>query len=289
MQANGLKDSTIFVGQTLIIPIEVTPERVEGLRGILSVMLYNQSDGGHSTEFGFSDPAHSYMMLKGDNLQELENYQNRPVDIWGTITPDETGILTVQVERYEIPFPELNFQILSGIDKKVNIEGETVRLFTSDDGQSFVELLGDCYNPVTPSSVAGDGEIGKPILLEALVLPNLTYGGYPAICVSSTALALDSSGQPVELLVTADQPYVMDEPPSAVSSQAPSMTIEKVELIYYIPDQRYATPDENTPAYVQPMWRFYGHYNNGDEFEFLVQALKDEFLSPEIQYMDGPG
>jgi hypothetical protein len=68
------------------------------------------------------------------------------------------------------------------------------------------------------------------------------------------------------------------------------MTIEKVELVYYITDPRYPARDASSrPAYIQPMWRFYGHYSNGDEFEFLVQALSEQFLSPVIQTVQPPG
>ncbi|MBI5962843.1 MAG: LysM peptidoglycan-binding domain-containing protein [Chloroflexi bacterium] len=293
MQVNGLSDANIFVGQTLIIPIETAAEKVEGLRGMLSVVLYNQPDGSHRTEFGFSDPLHAYMLLEGDNLQEFENYQNRPVDIWGTILPNIDGILTVNVDRYEIPFPRLNFQILSGTDKEVNLESQSVMLFTGDDGQSYIELTPDCINPVGPDSVAGNGEVGQPILLEALIVPGVTYGGYPAACVSSKAMAIDpKSGQRVELLVTADQPYAMDEPSGVASSQPPTAAIEKIELAYYIRNPIYSITDSNAGAdaqYLQPVWRFYGHYSNGDEFEILVQALKEEFLLPELAPNTPPG
>ncbi len=67
-------------------------------------------------------------------------------------------------------------------------------------------------------------------------------------------------------------------------------TIESVELVYFTPDQRYAIPDPTAePVYIQPAWRFQGHYWDGSEFEILVQALKDEFLLPEIDAIEPPG
>lgn len=291
MQANGLTDTRIFIGQTLIIPIEISPEKAEGLRGVISVVLYNQSDGSQRVEFGFSDPAHSYMLLEGDNLQGLENYQNRPVDLWGTITPNPDGVLTVTVDRYEIPFPDLTFEILKGRQESVEIDGQQVLLFTEDNGTQYVELLPNCYDIASPESIAGNGESGSPILVEALVIPDLSYDGHPAICVSSTAMAIDpASGQPVELLVTANQPYLMDEPSAAQTFEAPTALVEKIELSYYVANPNYSIPAaKDQPNYIQPIWRFYGHYSNGDEFEILVQALKNEFLSPEIQFIQGPG
>jgi hypothetical protein len=65
---------------------------------------------------------------------------------------------------------------------------------------------------------------------------------------------------------------------------------EKIELVYYIPDSRYATlGDESDAEYIQPAWRFYGHYNNGNEFEIPIQALEQEFLSPELAPFTRPG
>jgi hypothetical protein len=58
------------------------------------------------------------------------------------------------------------------------------------------------------------------------------------------------------------------------------MTIEKIELAYFAHDQRWQNYE---PAYLQPVWRFSGHYEDGSEFEILVQALKPEFLLPELE------
>ena len=50
------------------------------------------------------------------------------------------------------------------------------------------------------------------------------------------------------------------------------------------------TPDPTAgPVYIQPAWRFQGHYWDGSEFEILIQALKDEFLLPEIDNVEPPG
>jgi hypothetical protein len=41
--------------------------------------------------------------------------------------------------------------------------------------------------------------------------------------------------------------------------------------------------------YLQPVWRFYGHYDNGGEFEVLIQALKEEYLLPQLAPHIPPG
>ncbi|HEY5903700.1 MAG TPA: hypothetical protein VIU39_14205, partial [Anaerolineales bacterium] len=97
------------------------------------------------------------------------------------------------------------------------------------------------------------------------------------------------TGEPAELSITADQPYVQEGPPPG-TYEIPTAAIENVELVYFITDPRYELPDPNAgPAYIQPIWRFSGHYSNGDVFEILVQALRPEYLSPEVQTIEGPG
>ncbi len=299
MHANGLSDTMVFVGQTLVIPsgLASTPQAVEGQRGILSVNIYNQAGGGQRVKYGLAtgDPIHPFMRAEGENLGSLQDYQNRPVDIWGTVDHiDENGIPIVKVDRFEIPYPDLKFQVLKGTEKTINIQDQTALLFTSEDGKSYVQLAPNCSDVIGPESVVGTGQPGEPLLLEALIIPDLTFGDYPAICVFSTSMAVNpKNGQPMELTVTADQPTITTEQPGEQptgSLPTATMTIEKVELVYYISDPRYAVADPTAdPAYIQPMWRFTGHYNDGSTFEFLVQALRDEFLSPEIQTIQGPG
>jgi hypothetical protein len=105
-------------------------------------------------------------------------------------------------------------------------------------------------------------------------------------------MAIDAkSGQPSELNVTADQPSISKEPQTAggVVMNSPTATIEKVELVYFVSDPRYLTDSNAGYPYLQPAWRFYGHYSNGDEFEVLIQALQDQYLLPELAPYIPPG
>ena len=98
------------------------------------------------------------------------------------------------------------------------------------------------------------------------------------------------NGQPVEMQTTADQPYIMDESEQPQIPTNPTASIESIEMVYFTPDTRYTIPDLSAePTYLQPVWRFSGHYSNGDEFEIIVQALKEEFLLPEIETIQPPG
>ena len=290
MQANGLAEATIFIGQTLVIPGagEDEQEKVEGLRGILSITIYNKPDGSQRAEYGFinnAGPSYFFLPLEGENLQALRAYQNRPVDIWGTVVT-QNGIPTLKMERYEIPFPDLQFQILRGKQASATIEEQSATLFTTIEGQTYIQL--------SPDGGAVDGSIigreNDEVLLEALIIPGETFGGYPALRVFNASMAINSkNNQPQEMQITADQPHVMDEPQNPEEFTVPIPTIEKVELVYYTSDPRYAVVDPSgEQKYIQPVWRFYGHYSNGDEFEILVQALKEEFLYPEFESIEPP-
>jgi hypothetical protein len=279
-------------------PLEESPQTIppdvqliEGLRGILSINIYQQADGTERTQYGFlSNPAdysYGYILLEGDALQDLRNFHNRPVDIWGQADRiNENGVPVVKVERFEVPFPDLQFQLVRGTQKIVNLDGQPATLFAAENGTTYVQLFVD--------GTAGESLIGKegdPVILEALAIPDETFGGYPGLRVFGGGPAADPiTGDRFEMSITADKPMVIPEELSRTGSIPPTASIENVELVYFIPDQRYLVPDSaSEPSYLQPIWRFSGHYSNGDEFEILVQALKDQFLLPEIQDMLPPG
>lgn len=294
---NGLSAdcSNLMIDQTIIIPFTTAmpPERFDGQRGILTITIYEQADGGQRVVYGFitNNIDFPYLTLQGDGLERLQSNNGRPVDVWGTISYDASiGVPSLNVERFEIPFPDLQFQIMKGVEESVELESQTVLLFTADDGQQYVELAPNCYDIIGAESVSGTGREGEPILLETLAIPGLTFGGYPALCVFSSSMAINpKTNQPMELTITADQPSVLPEPPSVEAGNSPTLTIEKVELVYYMPNQRYLTTPSSSPVYLQPAWRFYGHYSDGTIFEALMQALNPLFLLPETEDPYAPG
>ncbi len=289
MQANGLSDPLIFIGQKIIIPgAESVPsevgQKIAGLHGLVSVNIYTQADGSQRVEYGLvadvgSNPA-GYMLLEGSDLQALQNYNNRPVKIWGTVErANENGILVIKVDHYEIPFSDLNFQILRGRQKNTQVQGQAATLFTTEDGKTYVQLFVDG----TPGSSLIGNE-GDPVLIEALAIPDELFGGYPALRVFSGAMAINpKSGEQTELTITADRPQMMDEALAPQNYVPPTLTIEKVELMYYVTNPNWQVDHlDGSPLYIQPVWRFYGHYDDGGEFEVIVQALKEEYLLPEL-------
>jgi len=277
--------------ETLSVDEAFTAAPLDGVRGMFTVSIFQQADGSARHQYNLviknTDYDYGYIQLEGDSLQSLESHHNRPVTIWGT--PDrinEQGALVVNVERYEVPFPDLQFQIVRGTQKQAVVQDQPVILFTAENGATYVELyvIGDLNASIV-------GVEGDPILNEVLIIPDETFGGYPTMRVFSSAMAVNpKNGGETELAITADQPYIVDESVSTDDFTPPDAIVEKIELVYFTLNQRYMTPDANTePSYLQPVWRFSGHYTNGDEFEIFIQALKDEFLLPEIQSLPSPG
>jgi hypothetical protein len=220
------------------------------------------------------------MILEGD-LQALQSDQNRPVDVWGSLDHiNQDGNPVIKVDRYELPFPDAQFQVLRGTQKIVQLAGQPATLFTTDAGKTYLQE--------TPGGTVDGSEVGHegdPALIQALVIPGESMAGYPTVLVFSAQMALSpKNGQPAGLEITADQPYVMDKPQTTQTSvtNPPTATIEQVELVYFVSNPRYTTDPNAGYPYLQPAWRFYGHFSNGDEFEVLIQALNDEYLLPEL-------
>jgi LysM repeat protein len=298
MQANNLSDPMIYLDQKLVIPgLESQAQdpnigrRFENLRGLFMETIYNGLDGGQRIEYSFiastEDESFSFILV-GEGLETLEPYHNRPVDISGVIEQvDQYGGMTFRVENFSVPFPDLKIELLEGTQQNTTVNGQRITLFTTTAGQQYVLLYP--YGGLDDTTVAPNPPV---MILEALAIPDETFEGYPALRTFSSTFADPPSGAPAEVTVTADQPYIVEEAPGMENYVPPSATIERVELVYYIPDPLYGNTDpaNSTDArYIQPAWRFYGHYNNGNEFEFLVQALKQEFLLPELAPYRAPG
>ena len=189
----------------------------------------------------------------------------------------------VNVERFEIPYPDLQYQIFKGTQSITTVQGDTITLFTTEDGQTYAQANG--YGGLI-------GHEGDQVLMEALVLPDETIAGYPVLQVVSASMAINpKNGQPVEMQVTANQPYVIDESEQRPIPTNPTASIESIELVYFTPDTALCHIRPNCRSSLHPtrLALFSGHYSNGDEFEIIVQALKEEFLLPEIETIEPPG
>lgn len=289
LQANGMNSpGSLVAGQTIVVPS--TTGVLQGMRGIITVAITRWPDGSAKKTYSFMplvpNQIARYMLLQGTDLSSLDAYHNRPIDIWATVTLRPDGsIPTARLDRYEVPFPDLKVQVLDGKQKLTEISGQPATLFTSNDGDTYVQLFAD--GTVGSSLIGNEGD---EVLVEGLSIPGESRGGYPALRIFGGMPAIDpSTGLHVNLPQTADQPIVVDARPGSIDDM-PTATVERIELIEFSSDMRYEPdPQPQQAVYFQPVWLFSGHYSNGDEFEVLVQALRQEYLLPEVETTLTPG
>lgn len=288
-RANNMTDSTVNTGWQLVIPGVPGATRLDRARGMVRVQIYKKPNGTQRTHYMFfSEADQSVFELEGNNLEPLQDVANRPIEIWGNISIDKSGTAFLEVEKFESLYPDLEFQILTGTQEIKEIQGMQVVLFTTG-GTTYVQLVSTGGYP-DGNYYEGAGEVK----IEALQVPDETYAGYSAIRVFNNGPATNPvTGDPVELNRTTDTIMIMPDPfGDADHYIAPNMTIEKVELVYFVSNPTY---QKNTmdplqiERYIQPAWHFSGHYANGDEVDILIQALKQEFLSPELAPPFMPG
>ena len=296
VQANGLPDPDhVFLGQVLIIPgLETsTEQRVENMRGFLSISIHKSADDSQITSYlvAVPDPtSQTFYELEGSNLSELDPYQGHPIVVSGTVRK-QAFIPTLSMESYQIPFPDLQFQILNGTQQVQEIDSQPVILFTTETGQTYVEFMASTGQ----LNLSIIGREGDPIHEEVLIVPDETFGSYPVIRVYSAGMAISpKDSQPMELPLTANQIRVYDDAanPEVPDTTPLSLTIDSIELEYFVNNPYYQVNDPNyerRSTYIQPVWHFQGHYENGDGFDMMVQALKRDFLSPQLSPGITPG
>ena len=266
-----------------VTPTELpTGQQVGNIKGLLSVTIYMQTDGSQRTEYGFSNSQVQYI-LQGQGLEPLQAYNNRLVTVSGIVTGyNQYKLPLLRVEHFEFPDPDVKFQIVRGTQKPANLDGQPVMLFTTQAGTTYLQLTGSGQVPANANANMLLGAAGDLVELEALIYPDEVFAGYPAMRVFAGGVVTNpKTGQPDDMKITADQPNTMPEPVPA-SGPVPTLTIDGIDLVYYTPNPRYAGeyPDAMSP-YIQPAWRFTGHYSDGSQTEILIQALKADFLLPE--------
>jgi len=290
MRLNNLTDSNIYIGQTLNVPEAELPEqRVEDLRGYLYISIHNKADGTSSKEYTLEveqdgGGSGTYTM-ESSILNELDTYNALPILVTGTI--DKTGKLVV--DSYKIPYPDLHFQILKGTQKTEQVSGQNVVVFTTEDGKSYVEFLVTNNIPNTTSITGIQGDL---IQQELLIIPDEMFGGMPVAHVYQSAIVQENGP---EMEPTANRVRVFNagnDPSAPPTYTQPDLIIDQVELAYYVSNPYYQVNDPNysrRSPYVQPVWHFHGHYADGNEFDVLIQALRQEFLLPELAPSPGIG
>ena len=125
-----------------------------------------------------------------------------------------------------------------------------------------------------------------------LIIPDETFGGLPVAHVYQSMMIQENGP---ELEVQANRIYAYSDPgdPGSPTDHAPpNLTIDRVELAYLLSNPYYQVNDPNysqRSPHIQPVWHFHGFYEDGSEFDTLIQALKQEFLLPELAPGISPG
>jgi LysM repeat protein len=287
--ANYLQDESIFIGQLLTIPGVPGPTRLDGAEGIVQVQIFQKPDGRMREQYVLlTKDDGGYYELIGDDLTPLQAVANLPVKVWGSIEIKNDGQVLVSLEKFETLYPDLEIQIVTGTQESTQVNGQQVTLFTTG-GTTYMQMVpsgsnpDNNYYPDTPEVQA-----------EAMIIPGETYAGYPVLRVFNSAPTIDpTSGQPIELYRSTGKIEVMPDPFGNQDKYIqPDLIIDNIELVYFT-SSPFATMDApelpKGGAYIQPAWRFTGHYTNGGQVDILIQALKQEYLTPLTDTYLQPG
>lgn len=289
---NGLTDENIiYIGQELRVPVPEPQEQpVQDMRGYLGISLHIKADGSSFKEYTLdvaqNGGGSAMYTMEGPGLNDLpDGYNGLPILVTGMINKE--GKLVV--DSYKMPYDNLQFQILKGTQHAAQLGGQNVLTFTTEDGQTYVEYL--ATNPFPADSFLAGIE-GDLIEQEVLIIPDETFAGMPVAHVYQSAI-FQENGTPME--VQSNRVYVNDEsgdPGTEIEYKQPDLSIDKVELVYFVSNPYYQVNDPNyelRSKYIQPVWHFQGTDANGNSFDVVIQALKQEFLLPELAPNAGIG
>lgn len=196
-------------------------------------------------------------------LEALAEQAGAEIHLWGRLGAEGESI---RVEGWE-PRQDTTFL---GLDGTIQVVEGQVR-FRSDQGETYIL-------PDAPQDIP-DG-------LEARVFAweSRDEGlDYPALVWQTISERVDnavpgqSDAQPMPL----PQPGV--PAPGANPYEFEQVTVDAVRLIYKRTMDRPAQPEQNLQTlppltYIQPVWQFSGHTDNGDVIEFFVQAVDPAYL-----------
>jgi len=262
-------------------------DQVDGATGRVVANQHIYPDGRQALEVSISgDPVGDqpgwFAALSGPNIQDLTQYQSLPVRIWGKVSGlGADGWPVIEVERFEEAYPGLRFQAWLGTWQPVYLEDKTVLLFTDNQGKQYV-LSGS----IRMGTDAAIGRQGDSVIIEGLAIPGETFGGYPVIDESAGGVA-DGRTDLNGYQISSGQVHVWDESGGLGSQPAQVQgtgTVEQVELAYAAASlqrcggELKSDPEQAPWLYVQPVWRFSGHFEDGRSFEIQVQAMPEEYL-----------
>jgi hypothetical protein len=286
----GSSLARLFLGGLGPVPTQPVPpyqagDTLDGQIGNVWVTLNKYGDRTETTADLWVEAADGTVFvahLAGTGLSGIEQYNAIPIKVWGHVVKADSSEMYFTVDRFEEAYPGLHIQAWIGKEEAVTLDGKDVLVFTSLDGQQYV-----LKNSIGYGDQARVGLPGDTVIREGLLIPGLTFGGYPVIQELAGQMAngqTDLSGytvmssQPTVYDHTQEQPYVAPE--SVIQGQ---VSIDQIELVYLAYSLAGCPAEAGTynpeMTYVQPVWRFRGQFEDGRRFEVLLQALTDSNLT----------
>jgi hypothetical protein len=249
-------------------------DRVEGLEATVSI--YPEGIGLLTLDQS------RWFYVEAPYPEGMAQLNNLPVRVWGEAAEPVNDQPSIRIERYEEVYPGLRMQAWLGTWENAQIDGQAAMLFTAQDSTLEGVQPGTQYVIFSPPLTTGGPEVhgvglpGRQVIYEGLLIPGQQFGGFPVIHIYSGAVEeVRTNLDGYE--ITMAEPFVSGEEGGSGLPQG-EVVIDAIELAYITTETRGGPRDPNYPVYVEPAWRFVGHYADGTKLEILVQALREEYL-----------
>ncbi|OGO65602.1 MAG: hypothetical protein A2030_02360 [Chloroflexi bacterium RBG_19FT_COMBO_50_10] len=277
-----------LTGQSAPIPTQVLGPyqpgaEINAISGRVFITQHLYFAGATSTEVIFTpDPPLEFALdwsfsLVGDNLTGIELFNYLPVRVWGQVDRLEEHLVYINVARYEPVYPGEQIQVWTGTEQILTLDGKSVVLFTTSAGESFV--LKSSLDWGADGNIIG--RLGDLIEIEGYLIPDQSVGGYLVLQDTAGTVQPDGVADSAQVNVWDHSQDPSTNPGAALQGQ---VIIDTVELAYdainldHCQASAAEDPDVSPRLYVQPIWVYTGHFDDGRRFIIQVQALPDEYL-----------
>lgn len=241
---------------------------IDGVEGPFYLALERYANGSESKRMFFyptqqeSLPEVYEVRLNGGELDGIDQFHTLPIRLWGTVIEFKENIFTLDVSRYEAVYPGLDVQAWLGTWELVELGGKNVIRFQDQQGQQYLLASSLLYEQTEFAGFPGD-----LVILEGLQIPGNMYEGLPVI--------EERSGIMVEIGQTSLEGYqLVSKEINVIENQqlvGGRLTIDNIELVYLASDLRFGPLEPGQPPmYIQPGWRFSGHYDDGRKVVILI-------------------
>jgi hypothetical protein len=247
----------------------------EAVEGQLYATVSGNEDGSYTYSIQLGEMPLTgqgwYAELSGSQLEALSKFDRQWVRVWGQYGDNEWPV--INVERFEVVDPSRTVQAWLGQVVTETIESQVVNVLITPDQQHLV-IASSVHWP--DAYLYSPYEPGRQVIFEG-VLRSETLGGYPVMedinWVSNDTVDQMTSASEYTLPMRPEvYPYV--PPPPLLPGKA---IVDQVELAYSV-TYTYVEATNTTLQFVQPVWRFTGHTEDGTRFVILMQAVDPQYI-----------